>query len=603
MAETNKIEPYLMALLASRIGSISIQMNNIMVQSARSSVMALARDCSTAICDRNGDVLAFPSGFPVHVGGTSLSGRMLLELCGDRLAQGDAYLNNSPYHGNTHAADHTILVPVYYDSELLFICMCRGHQADIGNSIPTTYYAKARDVYEEGALIFPCIKVQESYKDIEDIIRLCRMRIRVPEVWYGDYLAMTGAARIGEQELIGLAAKYGKDTIKRFCDQWHEYGKQRMIEEIRKFPAGTGSYECTHDPVPGVLPGGITVRVSVEVDPQEGIITCDFRDNEDSKPCGLNLSEATLTSAARSAILTRIAAPELPHCEGALGRIQVKMREGSVVGKAKHPFSSSVCTTNVNDRAVVAVQCAMNEITDRMGMAEQHYDMGASLSVISGRDSRDGNRPYVTQLISGTSGSAGMNGHDGYLHHALSNGGMFFSNSVEMIEQNYPVLYVHQELIQDGIGAGKWDGSPSVKTVIRTLDDPVTFVYMGDGHENPARGAAGGHAGVPAQVFLCRVENGTETETIQELPTIHEVTVPPGQALCSIYSSAGGYGNPLERDPEMVAHRVREGWLSVEKAKELYGVVLNTDTELFRVDSAATEQLRKELRSEKRGAR
>lgn len=603
MPETHRLEPYLMALLASRIGSISIQMNNIMVQSARSSVMALARDCSTAICDRNGDVLAFPSGFPVHVGGTSLSGRMLLELRGNRLRRGDAYLNNSPYHGNTHAADHTILVPVYHDDELLFICMCRGHQADIGNSIPTTYHAKARDVYEEGALIFPYVKVQEDYRDVEDIIGLCRMRIRVPEVWYGDYLAMIGAARIGEQELTGLAAKYGRETIKAFCEQWHEYGKQRMIEEIRKFPAGTGSYECRHDPVPGVLPGGVPVRVTVEIDPAGGFITCDFTDNEDSMACGLNLSEATLTSAARSAILTRMAAPELPHCEGALGRILVRMREGSVVGKAMHPFSSSVCTTNVNDRAVVAVQCAMNRITDRMGMAEQHYDMGASLSVISGRDSRNGNRPYVTQLISGTSGSAGINGHDGYLHHALSNGGMFFSNSVEMIEQNYPILYAHQELVPDGIGAGRWDGAPAVKTVIRTLDDPVTFVYMADGHDNPAKGAAGGGPGVPAQAFLCKMRNGTEAEIIEELPTIHEVTIPPGHALCGIYSSAGGYGDPLERDPEMVRHRVREGWLSAARAKEVYGVVLDVETEPYAVDGAATERLRETLGKGTRGER
>jgi N-methylhydantoinase B len=158
-------------------------------------------------------------------------------------------------------------------------------------------------------------------------------------------------------------------------------------------------------------------------------------------------------------------------------------------------------------------------------------------------------------------------------------------------------------LIQDGIGAGRWDGAPSVKTVIRTLDDPVTFVYMGDGHDNPAKGAAGGHGGVPAQAFLCKVGNGTDVETMEELPTIHEVTIPPGYALCGIYSSAGGYGDPLERDPEKVGHRVREGWLSIQRARDVYGVMLNTDTELYTVDRAATEKLRETLRKDNRGAR
>jgi N-methylhydantoinase B len=594
-----KIEPYLMALLASRIGSISVQMNNIMVKSARSSVMALARDCSTAICDGKGDVLTFPSGFPVHVGGTSLSGHLLLEMHGNHLQRGDAYLNNSPYHGNTHAADHTILVPVIYDDELMFICVCRGHQADIGNSIPATYHTKARDVYEEGALIFPCVKVQHDYGDIHDIIRICKMRIRVPDVWYGDYLAMIGAARIGEQELTKLITKYGRETIKTFCKQWHEYGKQRMIEEIRKFPTGTASYETKHDPIPGVIPNGVNVKVKIAVDPKEGFITCDFRENEDSMACGLNLCEATLTSAARTGILNRMSISDLPHCEGALGRVIVKMREGSVVGKARHPFSSSVSTTNVNDRAVVAVQCGLNQITDRMAMAEPHYDMGVAISVISGKDSRYGNRPYVTQLISGVSGSAGVNGHDGYLHHAISNGGMFFINSVEMIEKNYPILYLQQEIYQDGIGSGKWDGAPSVKTIIATTNDPVTFVYMGDGHDNRARGAAGGLDGVPAQAFFCKLKNRTETEAVRELPTIHEITIQPGEAICGIYSSAGGYGDPLERDPDQVKHRAREGWISLEKAREVYGVVLDTAPEIYAVDWKATKELRKKLREEK----
>ena len=591
------IEPYLMSLLASRIGSISVQMNNIMVKSARSSVMALARDCSTAICDGHGEVLTFPSGFPVHVGGTSISGRILLEMHGNHLKKGDAYLNNSPYHGNTHPADHTILVPVFLDDELMFICVCRGHQADIGNSIPSTYHTKARDVYEEGALIFPFVKVQEDYKDVQDIIRMCRMRIRVPEVWYGDYLAMIGAARIGEQELLKLTEKYGKEIIKAFCEQWHRYGEQRMIEEIRKFPAGKAVYETRHDPIPGILPKGVNVRVKLEVDPHKGVVICDFTDNEDSQPCGLNLCEATLTSAARTGVLNRMSVPDLPHCEGALGRITVNMREGSVVGKAKHPYSSSVATTNVNDRAVVAVQCGLNQITDRLGMAEPHYDMGVAISVISGMDSRHGKKPYVTQLIGGVSGSAGVNGHDGYLHHAISNGGMFFTNSVEMIERTYPILYLEQEIQMDGIGSGRWDGAPSIKTAIRTIDDPVTFVYMGDGHENPSRGAAGGRDGVPAQAYLGRVKNGIDTEILKELPTIHEITIQPGEAIMGIYSSAGGYGDPLDRDPEMVKHRVREGWLSIGMASEVYGVELDTVPELYAVNHEATESHRKQLKS------
>jgi len=282
-----------------------------------------------------------------------------------------------------------------------------------------------------------------------------------------------------------------------------------------------------------------------------------------------------------------------------MGRIIVKMREGSIVGKAKHPYSSSVATNNVNDRALVAVQSGLNQITDRMAMAEPHYDMGVSLSVISGTNSRSGNRHFVTQLISGTSGGPGINGHDGYLFHAISTSGLHYTNPIEMVERNYPILYIQQEIIIDAIGSGKWDGSPSVKTTIRTLEDPVTFVYVCDGHDNPAKGAAGGMDGEPAKAFLCIVKDGIETETVKELPTVNQITIEPGEAVSGIASSSGGYGDPLDRDPEMVRHRVRESWISIEKAKEVYGVVLDTEPELYIVNREATKHLRKKLKQDR----
>ena len=602
MTSKDQLEPYLMSLLASRLSSISVQMNNVMVKSARTSVLAVARDGSTAICDGRGDTLTFPLGFPVHVGAATLSARSLKEIYGDDIRPGDAFLHNSPYHGNTHPADHTILVPVFYEDELLFITYVKGHQADIGNSIPSTYHAKARDVYEEGALIFPCIRVQRDYRDVDEIIRMAKMRIRVPEVWYGDYSAMVGGARIGERELLQLTEKYGKATIKAFCRQYHEYGRQRMIEQIRTLPAGSAHYEMHYDPIPDILPQGVRIRVTVTVDPKEGIIVCDYTENDDSQPCGMNLCEATLTAAARTAVLNRlgIKAAEFPSCEGALERIVVKMREGSIIGKAKHPFSSSLATNNVNDRAGMVVMCALNQITDRLAMAEPHLDMGISLSVISGTDARYDDRPYVTQLISGTSGGPGMNGRDGYLYYMFSTGGLHYNNSVEMIERNYPILYMQQEYLTDALGAGKWDGGPAVRTVFGALGDPVTFIWVGDGYQNRSKGTAGGSDGVPVQAYLARIGERGALQRVGDLPAVHEITIRPGEAIDSTYSSSGGYGDPLERDPDKVRHRVREEWISVEMARDVYGVVVDTGSELYAVDREATEALRRSRKA--RGA-
>ncbi|RNB84499.1 hydantoinase B/oxoprolinase family protein [Brevibacillus fluminis] len=590
MGETITIAPDLLAILSSKINSISKQMSYTLQRSARSSVISSARDFSTAICDGTGDVVALPNGFPVHVANMSVTAKAIFEFHPpESLAPGDAILNNSPYHGNTHMADHTIIVPVFHEGELMFLCTIRGHQADIGNSIPTTYHATAKDIYEEGALCFPCVKVQKDYEDVTDIIRMAHMRIRVSDVWYGDYLAMIGAARIGERELTKLIEKYGKETIKSFCREWHAYGNRRMAEEIKKLPAGTWYNESQHDPIPGILPDGLLVKVKVTIDPSEAVIEVDFTDNADPIACGLNLCEATVLSAGRTGVLNVIPA-DLPLCEGTFSRIKVKMRDSGVVGKASLPFSSSMATTNIADRAILAVQCAFNEVSEELGMAEGSVIQPPSLSVISGYDSRYG-RSFVTQLISGSTGGMGVNGHDGYIAYCTCNGGMMEWNSIEVIEQKYPIQYLMQEIIEDSGGAGKWDGSPATKVIMKPRKDKVTFIYVCDGKYNPPRGARGGHDGSPANAAMYHVAQGLESKV--DLPMFHSIELGPEEALISEISSGGGYGNPYERDPEMVRFRVKEGWVSRQKAKDVYGVVFETE-ESFRIDYKETEALRKE---------
>ncbi len=156
-----------------------------------------------------------------------------------QLKAGDAFLENSPYHGCSHAADHTLIVPVV-DTQGLhqFTVMAKAHQADIGNSQPTTYFAGATDVYQEGALLFPSVKVQDAYETIDDIVRMCELRIRVPDQWRGDFLAMIGAARVGEAAMLRLGEEYGWDTLQAFATEWLAYGERAMTNAIRPTAGG-----------------------------------------------------------------------------------------------------------------------------------------------------------------------------------------------------------------------------------------------------------------------------------------------------------------------------------------------------------------------------
>ena len=169
--KTAGVDGVRLAILANRFDSIARKMTNTLLRTGRSGVLNIARDFSCCIITAGHELLATAESLPIHVlSGPDMMARSMLEFHPD-LKRGDAFLHNSPYHGCSHPADHTILVPVIDDAgRHRFTVLAKAHQADCGNARPTTYMGAARDVYEEGALIFPAVKVQEDYRDIEDII-------------------------------------------------------------------------------------------------------------------------------------------------------------------------------------------------------------------------------------------------------------------------------------------------------------------------------------------------------------------------------------------------------------------------------------------------
>jgi N-methylhydantoinase B/oxoprolinase/acetone carboxylase alpha subunit len=208
----DKLDPVVMTVIANRLDGIVREMTNTLLRAARSAVISSARDFSCCILTGDNQLLASAEGLPVHIFGAHLQGENVARYHAGDIREGDAYLDNDPYGGNTHPADHTFLVPVFIDGEHLFTTVAECHMADIGNSIPSSYFAKALDVYEEGALVFPGVRIQRGYKNEPDVIRMCRARIRVPDQWYGDALAALGSARIAERRLKELCRKYGAAT-------------------------------------------------------------------------------------------------------------------------------------------------------------------------------------------------------------------------------------------------------------------------------------------------------------------------------------------------------------------------------------------------------
>lgn len=628
-------DPVDLAVLSNRVDGIVREMENTLLRTARSSVIGLARDFSCSIVTRDDQLLASAEGLPVHVYGSGLLTRSMRRHHPERRA-GDAYLHNDPYDGNTHAADHSILVPIFVGGEHVMTAVAKAHQADIGNSQPTTYMPTAADVYEEGALIFPCVQIQRDYQDVDDIIRMCQRRIRVPEVWYGDYLAMVAACRIAERRLEEMCERFGVGRVLEFVEAWFDYTEKRARRAIRALPRKPIRVETRLDPYPG-LEDGLVLRAKIEIDHELGQVRADLRDNPDCVPIGLNLTEATAKNAVVAStlmVLNSVAGESgqrVPLNGGSFRCFDVAVRENCVAGIPRHPASCSLATGEVGVRLWAAILAAFAENTeparaaggeangDRgergepsrpLGSAEAGFGAPPYLAVVSGNDP-ERERDYVTQLLLGTTGGPATAETDGWLSFlGMPAAGLLYRDSIEVVEQKYPIVVARSAVRPDSEGAGRRRGAPGNLCEYGPRAGSMKVFWALEGVQNPPRGVRGGDSPQVGSAYLIR-QTGPRSDrasgVIEEHPeAVGGVELEAGERIGSRSPGGGGYGDPFEREPERVLVDVREGYLSVPRAANVYGVAILGDPDRFetlRIDSEATDALRRAHTEKRRPAR
>ncbi|MEL4377380.1 hydantoinase B/oxoprolinase family protein [Brucella cytisi] len=583
-----RVDPFLMSVLKSRFEAVVREMTLVVMRASRSAVIKNARDFSCAILTYDHRLVSVEDALPIHVMSMDLATRPITELFDD-IKPGDIFFNNCPFTGGTHHADLIVAMPVFYRGKPLFWMMALSHHADTGAPTPSTYLPFAKNIFEEG-MHWPCVRIAENYKEKADILRIGSMRNRVPEMWLGDVRAQIGACRTGERRIHELLERYSPETVLDFVEDWFDYGARCAKAAIAKLPAGQYSYEIRHDPVPGVADEGIPVKLTINVDPEKGEIVVDARDNIDCVPGGLNLSENTATGSCRIGVFNNLD-ESVPHNEGAKSQIKVLLREGSAIGKPRYPVGTSVATTNVNDRLMIAGNAVFSRMGAPYGQAESGSHLPAGVGVISGQDPYKDGKGYVNQVFVGYAGGGALHGHDGWLTYCgPANAGLIQLDSVEVDESMYPIIIERRGVVQDSQGYGEFEGAPTVGGVFYPLDHDMTIVYAADGTTFPPRGVLGGGTGKASETV--KIMSSGEEET---LPAFAEVVIEGGAKIAFTASGGGGYGDPLKRDPDRVLATANRGWLSPEAAEKVYRVALiahDKEPGTFKIDLQKTASLR-----------
>jgi N-methylhydantoinase B len=569
----------LTSIMASRLKTIGQRMGVVVERSARSPLLVEGRDFSLGIYDASGTLLEQTEYIPVLGYATTPAMRQIAEYFGDDVAEGDVVLHNDPYTGGNQLSDWKVCKPVFHEGEHVAWVVIAAHQADVGGAVPGSYNPDATDMWQEGLRITP-LKLYDGGRRRRDVWDMVFGNVRLPIV-ADDITAMMGACTIGERELKALLARYGRDAFDRSCARLLDASEQSARAVVDRIADGTYRAEWyVHDD--GIdHDGRWTIRVAVTVDGDE--ITFDFTESDDQATGYVNAPLAVTLSSVMIAFFM-IAGQELPHNDGIMRVVKVVAREGSIV-HPRYPAPTGF-GNHLSDQIAAVIMLALAEAMPETVTASWNHLLA---TLVSGWDDRtDG--PYVDILINACKGGGGGTyGADGYDHIGLiTSGGAIAAQDPEMYEVVNPHRLRRFEYAADSAGAGQWRGGLGVETELEFLTDGTIASIFGDGGtpETAAFGILGGRSGAANEIELTYPDGRVVRPRLKDLV----VDIPAGTRYRQLAGGGGGYGDPHERPVERLLQDVRNGYVSLEVARDHYGVAIDPQT--WTIDERATARLR-----------
>jgi N-methylhydantoinase B len=569
-----KFDPITLEILWRRLISVVDEADGAVARTAFSSLLRDAHDYTCMFTDKKGRELAQGSfATPGQSGAMALGIKNLVnKLPLDEYKPGDAFITNDPWALAGHLNDICVMSPIFYKDSVTAFTACVFHHSDIGGRVSSDNH----DVYEDG-LFIPLVKLYDGGMLNEAVMELIRWNVRTPDEVTGDIRSQIAANHVCEEKIIQMLDEYEMDGLDDLADEIIGRTEDSMRAAIQKVPDGIYKAEGIVEQMAGKA--DVIIKVSVEVRGSD--ITVDLDGSSPQVDWGGNVVY-NFTFAYVHMAMKSMFDPDIPNNDGCAAPITLKAPEGSVV--------------NCNFPAAVAARMQIGHFLTEIiyrAMAEALPDRviagsggtPATMNVFYGR--RNNGSPWHSVIIRGGGmGASAMN--DGYYDFIFPANGA--NTPVEIFESDTPLIVEKRELLTDSGGPGKMKGGLGRRVVFKAPSDdyaplpPVNLGIQSGRYRYPPEGLFGGKDGSRAQ-FLINEKPGNPYGLTQ---------FGPGDEVIIDVAGGGGYGNPFERDVELVESDVANGYVSVEKAKEDYGVVIDPKT--MTSEPEETTKLRESLK-------
>jgi len=550
--------------------SIVDESDSSVARTAFSSLLRDAHDYTCMFTDQKGRELAQGSfATPGQSGAMALGIKNLVnKLPLKTYKPGDIFITNDPWALAGHLNDVCVMSPIFYKDKVVAFTACVFHHSDIGGRVSSDNH----DVFEEG-LFIPLVKLYDGGVLNPSVMEMIRWNVRTPDEVVGDIRSQIAANHVCGEKICQMLRENDLENLDDLADQVIRRTEKSMREEIEKIPDGIYRAEGIIEQMKGQQ--DVVIKAAVEVKGSDIIVDLDGSSPQVNWGGNVvyNFTYAYVFMAIKSMF-----GPDIPNNDGCAKTVKLKAPEGTVV---HCKFPAAVAARLVIGHYITEIiYRALSEVAPNKVIAASG-GTPAQMNVFYGK--RNDGRPWHSVIIRGGGMGASSTSDGNYVYIFPANGA---NTPIEIFESDTPLVVENRELLVDSAGPGRMNGGLGQREVFRVPDDqyapipPVNLGIQAGRHLHPPEGLFGGKSGAKAQ-FLVNENPGNPFGLTQ---------LKPGDVVTIDAAGGGGCGNPLERDLEMVERDVIEGYVSFERAKEDYGVIIDPKT--MKVDEKATRKLR-----------